>query len=296
MILRQLRDTAEDIEAVRHVATAAFTVLHAAMGDPPEPEPTPEQHAREDSLNRHFVRHDQQGCWIAHDAEGRPAGAALASRREDTWGLSLLVVAPGAQGKGIGRALLERTLAYGEGCSRGIISGSRDPRAARAYWAAGFALHPGMRLQGQVDPSRLTGPDGPVVEGGPRHRDLMDGVDRQLRGGAHGPDHDELLRHHRLLTADDRAGRGYCYVDMSPGGIHLMGLSATTEAVAGRLLTAALRDVPAGATVKIPNVTAEQRWAVDIALTAGLEPAHGGYLCLRGMRPPVGFVPSGQFL
>ncbi|MDI3403099.1 GNAT family N-acetyltransferase [Streptomyces cavernicola] len=308
MILRPLRDTADDLHAARQVATEAFAALGAALGDPPEPPPTPAEVDRIDALNRHFVRHDPEGCWIA-EAErggggGQALGVAVASRREAVWGLSLLVVAPGAQGTGVGRALLQRALEYGQSCPRGVISGSRDPRAARAYWGAGFALHPAMRLQGAVDPARLDAPDGPVTEGG--DPEFLDAVDRKVRGGAHGPDHAQLLRDCRLLTVDAPGHQGYCFIDMSPssaseaepesGAVELMGLCATTETAAARLLTAALRDVPAGRKVKIPNVTAEQRWAVDVALTARLQPVPGGYLCLRGMAPPVGFVPSGQYL
>ncbi|MDI3422750.1 GNAT family N-acetyltransferase [Streptomyces luteolus] len=290
MILRPLRDTADDLADVQRITTAAF----AAPGVPPEPPPAPARQARLDALHRHFVRHDPDGSLIAYDASGA-LGAVVASRRESVWGLSLLVVAPEAQGKGVGRALLDRALAYGEGCARGIISGSLDPRAARAYWAAGFALHPAIRLEGALDPARLPTPGGPLSEGG--DPDFLDAVDRQVRGGAHGPDHAELLRDCRLLTVDAADGRGYCFIDMSlPDKVELMGLCATTDAVAARLLTAALRDVPAGRNVKISNVTAEQRWAVDIALTAGLQPEPGGYLCLRGMRPPVGFVPTGKYL
>ncbi|MFM9367459.1 GNAT family N-acetyltransferase [Streptomyces sp. Da 82-17] len=294
MILRPLRDTAADLAAARHIATDAFAALGAALGDPPEPPPTPDQAARIDALNLHFVRHDPEGCWIAQGADGRALGVAVASRRESVWGLSLLTVAPEAQGRGVGRALLERALEYGESCPRGVISGSRDPRAARAYWAAGFALHPAMRLHGTVDPARLGAPDGPVTEGG--DPEFLDAVDRKVRGGAHGPDHARLLRDCRLLTVDSGEHRGYCFVDMSADTVELMGLVATTDTAAARLLTAALRDVPAGRNVKIQNVTAEQRWAVDVALTARLEPVPGGYLCLRGMAPPVGFVPSGQYL
>lgn len=291
MILRPLRDTAEDAETVRRVAAASFHDSHSE-GDPADEPTWPERVEREDELNRHLIRTDPDGCRLAVDDDGQALGVALSSRREGTWGLSLFVVVPQAQGKGVGRALLEHAVAYGADCARGVICGSRDPRAARAYRAAGFTLHPTMRFAGVVDPARLPAPDGPVIAGGLRHQALMDGVDRLRRGGARGPDHGELLRHCRLLIADDRAGRGYVYVD----GGKVVTLSATSGPVAARLLTAALRSVPPGARARVADVTAEQEWAVDIALAARLEPRTAGYVCLRGMRPPVPFIPSGAFL
>jgi hypothetical protein len=63
-----------------------------------------------------------------------------------------------------------------------------------------------------------------------------------------------------------------------------------------RLLTTALLSLPEGAEAKVWNLTAEQEWAVDVGLAAGLELSNAGYLCLRGMRPPTPYVPSDAFL
>ena len=167
------------------------------------------------------------------------------------------------------------------------------PAAARSYRRAGFALHPTIRMSGTVDGERLAAPDGPVVDGSAAHRDLMDSVDRRLRGGAHGPDHEYLLRHNRLLVSDDPAGSGYCY--LTPYG-HLELLAATSRRLATRLLTAALLTLPEGAEATVHDLTAEQQWAVDVGLAAGLELSTAGYVCLRGMRPPSPYIPSGAFL
>jgi GNAT superfamily N-acetyltransferase len=292
MILRRLHDDEEDAEAVRVVAAAAFGASHALQGAPGE-EPSPERIAHEHSVLRHFARSDPGGCWLALDDDGTPVGAAVSSRREGTWGLSLLAVLPRAQGKGVGRELLTTALSYGRACLRGIICGSRDPRAAATYRRAGFTLHPTMRLRGTVDKAVLAPPDGAVHEGTARHRDLMDSVDRRTRGGAHGPDHQELLRHCRLLVVDDLAGSGYCYV-CSDGRIEM--LAATSRRLATRLLTAALLSLPDGTEAQVSELTAEQEWAVDVGLAAGLDVSNAGYVCLRGLRPPNPYIPSGAFL
>ncbi|GAA1886159.1 GNAT family N-acetyltransferase [Streptantibioticus ferralitis] len=288
MLLRPVRDTADDADAVQAVTAASFggSRVLAGVGWPPE------QVARLRGRARYLARTDPGGCWLAEDPVGGPVGVALSLKREFLWGLSLLAVVPAAQGKGVGAALLARAMGYGRGCLRGLVCGTRHPIAARVYRRAGFTLHPAMCLKGVVDPARLDAPDGAVHEGTPRHRDLMDSVDRRTRGGAHGPDHEELLGGCRLFVADDLAGSGYCYLD--GGKVEL--LAATSRRLATRLLTAALLAVPEGGAARVPHLTADQQWALDVGLAAGLELSNSGYLCLRGMRPPAPYVPSDAFL
>ncbi|MDF4250194.1 GNAT family N-acetyltransferase [Streptomyces sp. WMMB303] len=293
MLLRPVRDTEDDAETVRTLAEAAFGASHELKGDTPHPR-SADRAARKRAQILHIVRHDPAGCWIAEDAGGRAVGAAQSHIREGTWGLALLVVLPAAQGEGVGRALLRRTLEYGRGCLRGIICCSRHPAAARVYRQAGFALHPTIRMRGAVDRAGLGSAEGAAVEGGPRERDLLDSVDRRLRGGAHGPDHDFLMRHHRLVVADDLAGSGYCYLTADGSRVALLG--ATSRRIATRVLTAALHGVPEGTEVEVQDVTAEQQWAVDVGLRAGLELRSEGFVCFRGLRPPSPYIPSGAFL
>lgn len=293
MLLRPLRDTADDAWAVRAVAAASLGALHALTGvGGAARRCPPEQATRFDGRVRHLARTDPAGCWLAEDPQAGPVGAALASRREGLWALSLLAVVPNAQGKGVGTALLARALDHGRGCLRGMVRCADHPVAARLLRRSGFALHPAMRLSGVVDRARLPAPDGAVHDGTPGHRDLLDSVDRGVRGGAHGPDHDELLRHHRLLVTDDLAGSGYCY--LGHGRVEL--LAATSRRLASRLLTAALLCVPQGERVRVPGLTADQQWALDVGFSAGLEVSATGYVCLRGMRPPAPYVPSDAFL
>ncbi|WP_432011746.1 GNAT family N-acetyltransferase [Streptomyces cucumeris] len=293
MILRQLHDTDKDAEAVWEVVSAAFGDTAALAGlDGWPPGYVAEVHDR----NRHLARSDPGGCWLAVDDGGMPLGAALSTRREGTWGLSMFAVLPRAQRQGVGRELLAATLLYGRGCLRGIICGSEDPRAVATYRRAGFALHPAMRLRGTVGPetkARLSPPDGAVHEGVARHRDLLDSVDRRTRGGAHGADHELLMAQRRLLVVDDLAGSGYCYVG-EDGRVEL--LAATSRRLAKRLLTAALLCLPEGTDARVPALTAEQQWAVDVGLEAGLDLSTSGYVCLRGMPPPAPYIPSGTFL
>jgi len=62
---------------------------------------------------RHLVTTDPEGAWVA-EHEGAIVGCALALRREDVWGLSLLIVRPDLQSSGTGGALLRRAKAAWE--------------------------------------------------------------------------------------------------------------------------------------------------------------------------------------
>ncbi|MFP8962632.1 GNAT family N-acetyltransferase [Streptomyces nanhaiensis] len=294
MLLRPVRDRDDDAQAVRFVADAALLTPPSPCAPPPGDAPLPAPAVRRLHHVRHLARTDPGGCWLAEDAAGRPVGVVLSARREGTWGLSLLAVLPEARGRGVGGALLKRALEYGRGCLRGIALVPPHPVAARVCRRAGLELHPATCLTGEVSTASLAAPDGAVAEGGPGDRDLMDSVDRRLRGGAHGPDHEELPRHARLLVTDDFAGSGYCYLTEGPE-VRVELLGATSRRLATRLLTAALGVAGEGRRVRIEGLTAEQQWALDVGLAAGLEPGTAGWVGLRGMRPPSPYVPSAAF-
>ncbi|MDH6134802.1 GNAT superfamily N-acetyltransferase [Kitasatospora sp. MAA4] len=290
MILRQVRDTPADAAAVREIAGAAFRALPGGSALPPESAAEITAHL---ARTRHLAVTDPEGCWLAEE-DGRAVGFALSMRREGLWMLSLFAVLPQAQGKGIGKLLLEAAAAHGRGCLRGMICASPDPGAARRYRMAGFTLHPTMKLSGRVDRTGLLDAgDIPVHPGNATHKHLLDSVDRRLRGAAHGPEHDFMLAHYdELLIADTLAGSGYCY--RVGGAVKL--LAATSKRLAVRLLREALARVPDGTDARVEHLTAEQEWAVDVGLELGLTLESTGYLALRGMKPPAPYLPSGGFL
>ncbi|MEV7771826.1 GNAT family N-acetyltransferase [Kitasatospora sp. NPDC086791] len=286
MILRPVRDTAADAEAVQELSAAA---LADPAGAGPAPLPTPLRLAGA----RHLARTDAGGCWLAA-VDGEPVGVVLSMRREGLWAPSLFAVRPSARGKGVGRLLLERAVTHARGCLRGMVCAPDSPAAVRRYRLAGFTLHPAMRLAGRVDRDGLIDPgDIPVHRGNASHLHLLDSVDRRLRGSAHGPDHELMLGHfEELLIADALAGSGYCYRD--GGAVRL--LAATSKRIAARLLREALARVPDGVEARVDFLTAEQEWALDVGLEVGLTPGAGGFVGVRGMRPPAPYLPSGAFL
>jgi hypothetical protein len=230
----------------------------------------------------HLAQHDPAGCWVADD--GTVSAVVLSTRRDLLWCLAALAVDPTATG--VGPNLLQAALAYSQGCLRGLAVLLDDPRTARWVRMAGFTLHPTMRLAGRVDRSAL-----PIVEGvrggTASDRALVESVDRRVRGAARGPDHERLVDRADLMVCDIATGSGYAFHrDGTP-----LALGATTREVARRLLWAVLATAPQRQ-VEIARVSAEQDWAVDVGLAAGLGVHVGGYLALRHMRPPSPYLPA----
>ena len=162
----------------------------------------------------------------------------------------------------------------------------------RRYRLAGFTLHPTMLLWGSVPRAAL-----PVVErvreGSAGDVDLLDSVDRQVRGGAprrrpRDPDQAAPAGRrrpvHRLRLRLRPAG----------GGAYL--LAATNRRTATDLLWEALAASSPDQPVAVDHITAGNEWAIDVGMACRMELWTRGYLALRGMKPPVPYLPSGHFL
>jgi hypothetical protein len=231
----------------------------------------------------HLLEHDPTGCWVADD--GTVAGVVLSTRRDLLW--CLAAVAVNSSVAAVGPNLLQAALVYSQGCLRGMGVLTDDPSIARWVRMAGFALHPTMRLTGQVDRSAV-----PIVDGVRAatevDRSFVESVDRRVRGAARGPDHEPLIDGARLLICDIATGSGYAFHrDGSP-----VALGATTREVARRLLWGVLARAAPHRPIEIARLSAEQDWAVDVGLAAGLGLHVGGFLALRHMRPPSPYLPA----
>ena len=282
----QLRPlTVGDAEAVHDLASTAFAELDRASGVPPSPGPPP---PRALALPRftHPIETDPGGCWGV-DRDGELVGAAQAIDRDGIWGLSLLVVRPDIQSQGLGRALLERTLAYADGGRRGaIILSSQDPRALRRYARAGFTLHPSLEADGPVLRAPEMPPD--VVRGGPADAALVDTIGVELRGAGHGRDVAAFFASGAaLLLVPDR---GFAF--HRNGDIRA--LAARDEAAAADLLRAVLAESQHAG---VSWITSAQPWAVPVVLEAGLSLGFGGAVALRGeLGRFTPYLPSGAYL
>src|SRR5919206_3220696 len=119
--VRPLREG--DDEAVYEVQVAAFQDLERRLGW--EVSEVPGDPAPGLRRIRHLAATDPGGAWVATDGD-EVIGAALALVREGLWGLSLLVVRPGRQSGGAGRALLHAALEHADGTRGGLILASED--------------------------------------------------------------------------------------------------------------------------------------------------------------------------
>ena len=281
--------TADDVAAAERVTAIGFHELDTRMFRRSWPDPQlrpPERSAAWIRRTQHLVGTDPAGCWVAERDEDL-LGVVVSFVREKMWLLASYAVVPGAQGLGLGRALLAPALEHGQGSLRGMLNASNDPKAVRRYHDAGFRLHPQMFLRGTPDRSTI-----PVVEkvreGSAGDVDLMDSIDRRTRGAAHGPDHEILLEQYRLVVSDTSAGQGYAYLD---DGVAL--LAATDRRTAVRLMWEA---IASSEDVLIGHITAENDWAVEVGLAARLELDQGGYLALRHMKPPMPYLAHGALM
>jgi GNAT superfamily N-acetyltransferase len=275
----------DDVPGAHELSVAAFEDLGRRLHEPPSPPGDP---AAGYVRLRRILATDPGGCWVAEDAGGRLTGAALAVLRDGLWGLSLLVVRPDLQSAGIGSALLGRALEYGAGARGGIILGSPDSRALRAYARAGFTLHPTVYGWGRPR-GMIGGADVRPFE--PADHELAAAVDRAVRGAPHGADLDALAAGGaELLTLP---GRGYA--------AHREGevktIAAFDDEAAAALLRTVLARVPEGANADVSWLTTAQQWAIDVAVAARLELRPGGAVFLRGevgtFRP---YLPGGAYL
>jgi len=285
---------ADDVPAAERLSDEGYHELDTRTFHRDWPEPrrrSPAHSASWEVRTRHFLSTDPGGSWVA-DQEGELVGFATSYTRELMWILASFVVRPGLQGRGVGAQVLAAALDHGRGCLRAMLAASADPKAVRRYRLAGFTLHPQMLLWGSVPREVL-----PVVErvreGSTGDFDLMDSVDRQVRGAAHGPDHEVLHRLFRPLVVDRTTGSGYAYV--SEIGSPVL-LAATNRRTATDLAWEALASSSPDTPVEIGHVTVANEWVVDVGMTAGLELHQRGYLGLRNMKPPAPYLHHGTFL
>lgn len=277
-----------DLVAAERISDDAFFALDARVlpRDLPAQRRDAEHRQRWVERTDRLLVTDPGGAWVA-EYDGEVVGFANGFRRERVWVLATFAVRPGLQGAGIGARLLDAATGHGRDCPRWMLSASDDPRAVRRYWRTGFTLHPQLFLRGIVDRSALPAV-GRLRPGTADDFAWMDDLDRSLRGGPHGPDHQSLAASCRLVVADDRSGYAYTTDTM------LQLLAARDTPTATRLLTECLAG--AGEIFTVAHLTQANAWAVDLGMGAGLALSTRGFLGLRGMEPPAPYVHNGALL
>jgi len=216
----------------------------------------------------------------------RVVGFGSATVRGDTWFLGMLFVDPAEQARGIGRALLERTMTGVDRLALGTATDSAQPISSAMYARLGIVPRmPCLHLVGRPgSPSSMPGlPPGVravefeqvVADGGaegPGHRELSEAVgsvDLAVLGYERPSDHAWMRRDGRFgWLYRDRAGRALGYGYLTKVG--RVGPAAAVEPgllgpIVAHLLEA---HVPAGASsLWVPGHAGE---VVEMLLRAGL--------------------------
>jgi GNAT superfamily N-acetyltransferase len=290
VVIREMTDA--DIDAAVRVQLAAFADLDRREGHQPV-EVTERMVQRSGDRHRHLIKHDPDGALVALE-DDTVVGSALALRRGDLWGLSLLVVDPASQSGGVGRQLLDASLRYADECERAVILSTSDPRAMRLYATSGFTLHPQVHAVGSPDRDSVPAIGGRIRDGSPADIEFADRVDAAVRRSPHGPDHELMSSQLTMFVADDSTGGGYAYF-RGDGEVYL--LAATDEDTAISLLwRCAAHAVELGTKVTIEHLNAAQQWAVEVAYAARLQVTPAGPVFWRNGAPPPCYLPSGAYL
>lgn len=225
-------------------------------------------------LHAHTLATDPSRFWVGGLAGGQLDGFGSAVQRGAVWFLSMLFVTPAAQGRGLGRGLLDRLLP--DPARNSVLATATDtaqPISNALY--ASLGIIPRMPLFNLVgrpaegfEPEPLAAgiTSRPFGEAGSDREDLeIAELDREILGYGHPEDHAYIRRESRMGFAyRDEAGRLQGYGYASPAG--RVGPIAARRAellgpILGHVLTAV---IPRGASsVWLPGLA-------DAAVGAGL--------------------------
>jgi GNAT superfamily N-acetyltransferase len=241
---------------------------------------------------------DPDGYFCAVE-EGRIRGMVSALVRGRVWFLSMFYVLPGDQGRGIGRALLEQAVAYGDACGAEVRCtwATLDPRAQARYVMAGMAPRwPIYRLDGDAAAvARLEARTG--VDAKERVLPCDPGVAEGLTAEVLGHDRAADLAHWR---SDGSAG-----VAIERGGAIAAFAYRRGDRIgpaAGRDETALVEAVAAAAnaakrenvTMRVPGVCAS---LLQMLLGCGFRVGHVAlFMASRPFGRPERYLPSGPIL
>ena len=204
-----------DVETMCDIFFASYNDLHRRHGLAEE---NPEDHDWLADAIRHVLRTDPDGTVLATD-DGTPTAFATSYLRDSYWFLSFLFVSPDAQGRGVGKVLLDAAMPpESDGLTRALVVESFQPVSTGLY--AGHGITPrGVRyvLTGLTDPARLP-ESGTGIEVADVTSDAiaeMSELDRRQLGFARPADHEWWLRSEMTARAYRRHGAlvGYAYVD-----------------------------------------------------------------------------------
>jgi predicted N-acetyltransferase YhbS len=275
--LRPMR--APDFDRADEVWRAAFaTSTEFPQSSTP---PTATERLASNARRAHFLRHDPGGSFVAL-VDDTIVGVAQSHRREGTFVLAMLAVAPEFQDAGIGRDLLDASLAYSRGAKAAYIFSSSDPRAIHRYLRAGFRLHPAVQITGRVLGEVATPGSIRVSSGEPPDLAYVESIDRALRGSGRSIDVALLIHEHD----------GYAVLTSN----RLAALGALEEPVARELFAAVLAGHPDGVLRSASWIAGQQQWAIEEATRQRATIEVRGSIMTRDVAVlPEPYLPNGLF-
>ena len=251
--------------------------------------PTESEQAASIARRAHLLRHDPGGSFVAV-IDDTVVGIAQSHRREGTFVLANLAVAPDFQDAGIGQRLLDATLDYSNGSTAAYIFSSSDPRAIHRYVRAGFTLHPAVQITGRLPDEDRAVERIRISQGQPEDVAYVESIDRALRGSGRSSDVAFWLESGSTLLLHEDGG----YAVLSSN--RLAALGALEEPVARELLGAVLSGHPDGVFRSASWVAGQQQWAIEEAASrrATIE-IHGSIMARDVARLPHPYLPNGLF-
>src|SRR6266403_1498754 len=238
---------AEDLEEAERVAQQSGNALRVRHGLQPWPAPP------STAFPKFCLARDPSGLWVAEDGN-TIVGFGFSWMTEKFWCLSQLFVSPGMQAKGIGQALLSKTLLQAEhngADNRALITFAFNIASTGLYLKNGlYPREPLYRMaapaqavaQNLADAGYAVTPIAPWPESGEWPAGEWTGrIDQDLLGFRRDLHHQFLLHSFAVRAVRiEHAGRiaGYAYI--SAGG-HVGPLAIAPDADAKAVVTTALR-------------------------------------------------------
>jgi GNAT superfamily N-acetyltransferase len=237
----------EDLAEAERVVQQSGNALRVRHGRQPWPAPPPT------AFPKFCLAQDPSGLWVAEDGD-TIVGFGFSWMTEKFWFLSQLFVRPETQAKGIGQALLSKTLMQAErngATNRALITPAYNTASTGLYLKNG--LYPREPLYRMAAPAQAvaqnlvdTGYDITPVAPWPESGEWTGRIDQELLGFRRDLHHQLLLGGFAARAVRiEHAGRAAGYAYISSQG-HVGPLAIAPDADAKAVVTAALRCAPEG--------------------------------------------------
>jgi GNAT superfamily N-acetyltransferase len=232
----------EDLEEAERVVQQSGNALRVRHGRQPWPAPPPT------AFPKFCLAQDPSGLWVAEDGN-TIVGFGFSWMSEKFWCLSQLFVSPEAQAKGIGQALLSKTLMQAErngAANRALITFASNIVSTGLYLKNG--LYPREPLYEMAAPAQAVaqnlvdaGCDITAIAPWPESGEWTGRIDQELLGFRRDMHHQFLLSGVAARAIRiEHAGRTAGYAYISAQG-HVGPLAIAPDADAKLVVTTALR-------------------------------------------------------